>query len=79
VHVTVTDSGFSPANLTIAAGTTVIWTNRGSVAHTVTDGGKFNSGNLPVGATFKYTFTIAGTYHYVCSYHPFMVGKIGVH
>ena len=78
IQVTITNAGFSPANITIAAGSTVIWTNSGGISHTVTDSGKFDSGNLPPGATYSHTFTTPGTYHYVCIYHPYMVGTITV-
>src|SRR6266700_4106642 len=76
VKVIVNNAGFSPKTLTVPVGTTVIWTNDGGIAHTVTDNGVFDSGNLPIGATFKFTFTKRGTYHYICTYHPYMVGTI---
>ena len=76
VKVIVNNAGFSPKTLTVPVGTTVIWTNDGGIPHTVTDNGVFDSGNLPIGATFKFTFTKRGTYHYICTYHPYMVGTI---
>jgi len=78
VKVIVNNAGFSPKTLTVSVGTTVIWTNDGGIPHTVTDNGVFDSGNLPIGATFKFTFTKRGTYHYICTYHPYMVGTISV-
>lgn len=79
VKIKVYNSGFSPPIITIPVGSTVIWTNDGGIAHTVTDDHKaFDSGNLPSGATFQFTFTKRGTYHYVCTYHPNMVGTISV-
>ena len=39
----------------------------------------FNSGLMPPGKTFRYTFTVPGTYRYVCVPHqPDMVGVIVV-
>ena len=76
VKVKVYNSGFSPATDTITVGSTVIWTNDGGIAHTVTDNGVFDSGKLLPGATFQFTFTKRGTYHYICTYHPYMVGTI---
>ena len=68
---------FSPATLTIAVGSTVIWKNRGPVAHTVTSNdGTFDSGDLPAGGTFRFTFTKSGTFPYICNYHPYMTGTI---
>jgi len=77
VVVIVGRADFSPATLTIAVGSTVIWKNRGSVAHTVTsDDGTFDSGDLPAGGTFRFTFTKYGTFPYICNYHPYMKGII---
>ncbi len=63
-------TGFGTKELTIAVGTTVVWVNNSSAPHTVTaDDGLFDSGNMPEGATFEYTFTEAGEYPYYCLYH----------
>jgi plastocyanin len=68
---------FSPAELKINIGETVQWTNQDSATHTVTsDDGLFNSGNLPNGASYTYTFDTKGNYEYHCSIHPSMAGKI---
>ncbi len=75
--ITIGHADYSPATLTIAVGSTVIWKNRGPVAHTVTsDDGKFDSGDLPAGGTFRFTFSKSGTFPYVCEYHPYMIGTI---
>jgi plastocyanin len=71
VGVTIQDFTFSPASLTIKAGTTVRWTNNGPSAHTTTsDMGVWSSDVLSVGGTFDFTFTQPGTYPYHCSLHP---------
>jgi len=73
---------FSPATLTIKAGTTVIWKNTTAASHTVTsdDGKSFDSGMTnPIAAqsgTFSHTFTTAGTFAYHCAIHPFMKATI---
>lgn len=70
---------FSPATLTITAGTTVKWTNKDAVTHTVTsDSGVFDSGNVTTGNTFSYQFMTAGTFSYHCTIHPYMVAKVVV-
>lgn len=84
--VKIIDSGgtlaFSPATLTIKAGTTVTWKNTTAVSHTVTsdDGKSFDSGMAnPIAAqsgTFSFTFTTAGTFAYHCAIHPFMKATI---
>jgi plastocyanin len=72
-----------PANVDVAKGTTVTWTNKDTTAHTVTSGtrptkdGKFD-GQLPAAGTFSFTFTDSGTYQYFCSIHSSMTGTITV-
>lgn len=70
---------FAPAALTVKVGTTVVWTNKDSVAHSVnfTTGG-INSSTLNKNDTFAFTFTMPGTYAYICSIHPFMHGSVTV-
>ena len=61
---------FSPATLTVSAGTTVTWTNNEGVQHTVTaDDDSFGSDALPEGGTFEFTFDTPGTYAYHCRFH----------
>src|SRR3989442_756413 len=59
---------------------TVTWVNKDTVTHTVTSDGSslFDSGFMPTGATFQFTFTMAGTYPYYCTVHPFMKGTVVV-
>lgn len=70
---------FTPMALTVPAGTTVVWKNDDGEPHTVvsTDG-LFRSAALDQNDTFKFTFDKPGTYKYVCSIHPKMVGTITV-
>jgi plastocyanin len=68
--VTVGDSTFSPASLSVVAGTTVTWTSSSTMAHTVTaDNSSFDSGNLSASATYSHAFNTPGTYAYYCKYH----------
>lgn len=70
---------FTPMTMTVSAGTTVSWKNEDGEPHTVvsTDG-LFRSAALDENDTFKFTFSKPGTYKYVCSIHPKMVGTIVV-
>jgi plastocyanin len=78
--VEIVNFAFAPASLTVAAGTTVTWTNNDSASHTVTaDNGSFTSDKLANGATFSQTFTTAGTFTYHCSIHPSMTATVTVH
>jgi plastocyanin len=70
---------FGPQTLTVAAGTTVTWTNSDDIPHTsVSTDGVFKSKVLDTDEKFSYTFTKAGTYPYYCTIHPKMTGKIVV-
>lgn len=75
---------FQPESVTVPAGTTVTWANADGVDHTVTSGtvsqaagsvttstdGRFDSGVLPGGGRYSFTFSTAGTYTYFCALHP---------
>ncbi len=75
--VAIKNFAFSPASVTVTAGSTVVWTNNDSIQHDITfNGGGIASGVLNHNDTFSHTFPTAGTYHYICSIHPFMHGTV---
>jgi len=75
--VTVGNNFFSPANITIAVGDTVRWTNAaGGPSHNVTGNG-FQSITAS-GFTFQHTFTQQGVENYMCTIHPSMQGSVTV-
>jgi plastocyanin len=78
-EVKIDNFSFAPQTLTVAVGTTVTWTNRDDIPHTVvsTDG-VFKSKVRDTDEKFSYTFAKAGTYPYFCSIHPKMTGKVVV-
>ncbi len=73
-----------PEALLVPRGTTVTWKQMDAGTHTVTSGtviqgtggvttapdGRFDSGNLVTGATFKFTFNEPGKFTYFCAVHP---------
>jgi len=68
---------FSPATLTVSAGTTVLWTNQDDMVHTVTSSDRvFSSPSLETDQTFTFTFTKPGTYTYFCKLHPRMTATV---
>src|SRR5207244_10177388 len=70
---------FDPAALTVPAGSTVVWHNRGHEEHSVTaDDRSFDSGLTKPGTDFQRTFPKVGVYAYHCQPHPWMTGKIQV-
>jgi amicyanin len=79
VEVKIDNFSFGPATLTMAVGTTVTWTNRDDIPHTVVSEDKaFKSKVLDTDEKFSFTFTKPGTYPYFCSIHPKMTGKVVV-
>src|SRR5215212_4591294 len=76
--VSIEDS-YDPADVAIASGDTVTWTNEDEEPHTVTaDDGSFDSGVLNPGDTYTVTFLGSGTLTYYCTLHPWMVGSVTV-
>jgi plastocyanin len=70
---------YSPANLTVQQGTTVVWTNNSDAAHTVTaDDSSFASDTVGQDGTFQQTFNSAGTFAYHCELHAYMHAKVTV-
>ena len=78
VHIK--DFAYVPATFTIKTGDTVTWINDDPVTHDVTSEtkGQFSSGDIGQGAKWSHTFTKAGTYKYLCTYHTYMKGTIVV-
>ena len=77
--VKVDNFSFGPATLTVAAGTTVTWTNRDDIPHTVVSTDSvFKSKVLDTDEQYSYTFAKSGTFPYFCSIHPKMTGKVVV-
>ncbi|MET7692011.1 plastocyanin/azurin family copper-binding protein [Streptomyces sp. NPDC005483] len=72
---------FSPASLSVPAGSTVTWTNYDTAPHDVkTTSGplSLHSPMLNKGQSWSFTFTTAGSYGYVCTVHPDMTAGITV-
>ena len=75
---------FRPAQIEIAAGTKVTWTNEDDIVHTVTSGtpdaqaGNFSRRLEGKGAAASVEFPRPGVYPYFCERHPAMRGEIRV-
>jgi plastocyanin len=79
MEVKIDNFSFGPTSITVAVGTTVTWTNRDDIPHTVvsTDG-VFKSKVMDTDEKFSFTFSKAGTFAYFCSIHPKMTGTVVV-
>lgn len=70
VFVSIEDFRFSPAQLTVPVGTTVVWTSNATARHTVTAAdGSFGSATMAQGDVFEFTFMTPGTFVYFCRFH----------
>jgi plastocyanin len=70
-EVYMTSISFFPRELEVKAGTTVTWTNNDVVPHTTSAlDGMWDSGVMPIGGSFSFTFDTPGTFSYICAIHP---------
>jgi plastocyanin len=79
-EITISNFMFSPMSLTVSPGATIGVTNKDSATHTLTaTGNQFNTGDISQNQTKTFKApTQAGTYHYRCNIHQYMVGTITV-
>ena len=77
--VSIANFAFEPAEITIAPGESVTWTNDDGAPHGLeyNDGAPGTDLLLP-GASFSRRFDQAGTHDYNCSVHPYMTGRVVV-
>jgi plastocyanin len=69
---------FAPASLRAHVGDTVRWENRDIVAHTASARDKSFDVKVPARGSGASTLKRAGTFAYICRYHPNMTGEIVV-
>ena len=71
--ISVVNNGFNPPAITVAAGTTVIWTwSSGATGHNVAPAGTVptrSGGLVSAPATYSFRFDTPGTYQYYCENH----------
>ena|SRR5215510_5741101 len=68
---------FSPERLEVAAGDTVVWTNKDVVPHTVTSSqAKVESGEIAPGKSWRFVAKKKGEMPYICRIHPTMKGVL---
>jgi plastocyanin len=80
-QVVLKDVDFSPSTVTIQRGSSVRWVWKDpEVSHDVTSRGRlrFRSSATKLTGTHKVRFSRKGTYRYVCTIHPNMLGKVVV-
>jgi plastocyanin len=75
--INMVDLEFEPKELTVPKGTTVTFVNKGEVTHNA-KGKDFFSRVVEPGDSYEHKFTKAGSFDYVCTFHPGMVGTLTV-
>lgn len=79
VNARITGLAFVPSRIEIEAGSTVHWTNKDPLVHTVTaTDGSFTSPQFGLDGTWEHTFTKPGTYDIYCALHPNMKATVVV-
>jgi FtsP/CotA-like multicopper oxidase with cupredoxin domain/plastocyanin len=81
VELAMVDDRFDPPELTVAAGTTLRFVNRGANWHSVAAfDGSFDSGRVDPESSFAVRFDVPGVYDIICKHHGLrgMVGRITV-
>ncbi len=70
---------FSPLNLEVKAGDTIIWKNKDAFPHNVTAENKsFRSGEIQSARSWKFKAGKKGVFPYVCTLHPGMKAVLTV-
>lgn len=72
------DDVFSPATLSVQPGATVTFVNLGARPHSVTIAALGVDEIVMPGKSASVTFPAAGTFSYVCAFHPGMAGSVVV-
>jgi len=79
VNATISSGAFTPNQINISVGSTVLWTNKDTVMHSVVaDNGAFSSGAIAPDRQYSYMFPSAGTFTYHDASNPGMVGTVTV-
>jgi plastocyanin len=69
---------FAAATVNVPVGGSVEWTNNDAQQHTATSSGNFDAGAIQPGESATVEFPTAGSFTYICSFHPFMTGTVVV-
>jgi plastocyanin len=77
--VSISDFKFMPPRITVPAGTKLEFSNDDTAAHTATANDRsFDTGSIRKGKKATVTLKKAGTFAYICDFHPYMKGTVVV-
>jgi plastocyanin len=74
--ILMTGIAFAPKQVTVHVGDTLDWANQDIVAHTATAKDKSWDVNVLPGKNGRMVMKAAGTFDYICRYHPNMTGEV---
>jgi plastocyanin len=77
IQVTIDQVAYAPVEIQAKVGDTIEWINKDIVAHTATVRGDWDLMVLP-GKTARLVVKKAGTFDYICRFHPNMKGRMTV-
>lgn len=69
---------FTPAAVDAKVGDTVVWVNKDPFPHTVTSPGRFDSGTIRSGVSWRFKVKSRGSFAYICTLHPNMKASLVV-
>ena len=75
-NISVNAAVFSPADVIMATGTSITWTNLDAVSYFIEDNSQQFAFTLPAEGTFSLSFPETGTFYYHCGNNPKMQGSI---
>jgi plastocyanin/mono/diheme cytochrome c family protein len=75
VQVVIRNMKFNPPNLEVKKGDVVEWKNEDITPHTATSA-SFDSAAIDPDKSWRHTFTEAGSFPYICTFHPDMKAAI---
>lgn len=79
VEITISNFAFVAADVSVPAGSTVVFVNEDEAVHNVlSEDGQLQSPDLARGDTYEVTLSQPGTIAYICNIHQFMQGTITV-
>lgn len=71
--------GFSPSEVTVALGDTIVWSNADFVPHTATArDGSWDSKAIDANSSWRFVATKRGRHEYYCVFHPNMKATVVV-
>jgi plastocyanin len=77
IQVTIDQVAYGPVEIQAKVGDTIEWINKDIVAHTATVRGDWDVMVLP-GKTARLVVKKAGSFDYICRFHPNMKGHLTV-